>query len=64
MQLKGYRSQYSVQQARFIRGNHVFDVDEGISTSRLLEDFKRFLNQVPNVLSLLLAVGNGITQRF
>ena len=52
-----------VQQAGFVRGNHVLDVDEGVWAPCFLEDLEGLLDQVTNVLALLLAVRDSVTER-
>lgn len=51
----------SVQQARLVGGHHVLDVDKGVLPSIALKSFQRLLDQVPDVLSLLLAVLDAIS---
>ena len=52
----------SVEHTGLVRGNHVFDVYEGILTSLSLKCFKSLLYQITNILSLLLAIVNTISR--
>ena len=51
-----------IQQAWFVGGHHVFDVDKRIISAVDLKRLQCLLNQVTNVLPLLLAVVNPITR--
>jgi hypothetical protein len=46
----------SLPDARFISGDHVFDLNESAGTAVLLQDFERFLNQIAQILTLLLRI--------
>lgn len=50
-----------VEQAGFVGGHHVFDVNEGVFTTITLKHLQSLLDQIANVLPLLLAVVNAIT---
>jgi len=52
----------SVEDAAFVGGNHVLDVDKGIFATVGLEHFKRVLNQVAHVESLSLGVVNLVAE--
>lgn len=51
-----------VKHARFVRGNHVFDIDERILAAVSLEHLKSFVYQIANVLSFLLTIVDAIAQ--
>lgn len=52
----------SVEHARFVSRNHVFDVDESILTTMHLKQFQGLLNQVSKIVSLSLTVVNFIAK--
>jgi len=51
-----------VDNAAFISGNHIFNIDESILTTSLLEQFQSFLDEFTNITSLSLTVFDLITQ--
>ena len=52
----------SVEHTALIGGNHVFDIDECIFSTVLLEYFKGCLNQITKVAALSLTVINFVSQ--
>lgn len=52
----GSRISRSVEDATFIGGDHVLDVDEGVFTTMLLEEFESGLDEVTQVLGFALGV--------
>lgn len=58
----GSRISRSVEDATFICGHHVLDVDEGVFTTMLLEEFESGLDEVTQVLGLALSVVDLVAQ--
>lgn len=50
-----------LEHARFVGGNHVFDVDEGVWAAPFFQYFQSFLDQITNIFMESLMVVNGVT---
>jgi len=53
---------WSVQDARFVGGDHVLDINEGVLSSVGLEHFQGLLDKVAQVLALSLGVVDFVTE--
>ena len=60
IELQNKQTKASVEHAGLVCGDHVLDVDERVRASMALKGLQRFFNEVPNVLSSLLAIIDAI----